>query len=224
MTDVKICGVSDADMVCVAAEAGAAWVGFVLVEQSPRNVLGEGRNRFDRVTDLLAIAANQKVRSTVLLCDPDPAVLRGIDGAMMPDAFQFHGNETPEFISNLRSSLPSSVEIWKAIGVSSQEDLVAASDYAAADRLLIDAKPPEGAERAGGHGEAFDWAILDDWDAPLPWILAGGLTPDNVAEAIRATGAGTVDVSSGVERVRGIKDASLLRSFIVAAESANSIL
>ena len=221
MASVKICGISDADMVKVAAEAGADWAGFVLVPQSPRNVLGEGRNRFQRLVDLMSAATANGLQSVVLLSDPEPATLRGLDGAVMPDVFQLHGKETPDFVSNLRSSLPSSVEVWKAVGVSTREDLEAAARYKAADRLLIDARPPEGADRTGGHGEAFDWSILEGWKAPKPWLLAGGLRPDNVAGAIRATGASGVDVSSGVERQRGIKDAALVRAFIAAAKSAD---
>lgn len=219
MASVKICGVSDTDMVRIAAEAGADWVGFVLVPQSPRNVLGEGRQRFEKLIDLLLAAADNGVRSAVLLSDPDASILRGLDGAVMPDVFQLHGQETPDFVSNLRTGLPSSVEVWKAIGVETREDLDAAERYRSADRLLIDAKPPKGASRTGGHGEAFDWSILEDWEAPRPWMLAGGLTPENVAEAIARTGADAVDVSSGVERQRGIKDAELVRRFIAAAKA-----
>ena len=221
MAKVKICGISDTDMVKVAAEAGADWVGFVLVPESPRNVLGEGRSRFERLTDLLMASAQHGMGSVVLLSDPDPAILRGLNGAVMPDVFQLHGQETPDFVANLRSSLPSSVEVWKAVGISSREDLVAAERFRAADRLLIDAKPPEGADRTGGHGNAFDWSILDGWDAPTEWLLAGGLTPDNVAGAIKATGASAVDVSSGVERQRGVKDAELVRAFIAAAKTGH---
>jgi phosphoribosylanthranilate isomerase len=222
MAEVKICGISDADMVKVAAEAGADWVGFVLVPASPRNVLGSGASRFDQVTDLMLTAATNNVRSVILLADPEPAILRGVGGAVMPDVFQLHGQESPEFVANLRASLPSSVEVWKAVGVSSREELDdAAHRYRAADRLLIDAKPPEGATRTGGHGAAFDWSILEGWAPATPWLLAGGLAPHNVAGAIRATGASAVDVSSGVERQRGIKDADLVRAFIAAAKSAD---
>ncbi|RIJ24010.1 phosphoribosylanthranilate isomerase [Henriciella barbarensis] len=220
MADVKICGISDADMVKVAAEAGADWVGFVLVPQSPRNVLGSTASRFELVIDLLLAAATNNVRSVVLVSDPEPAILRGVGGTVMPDVFQLHGKESPEFVANFRASLPSSVEVWKAVGVSSREDLEeAARLYRSADRLLIDAKPPEGADRTGGHGAAFDWSILQDWAPATPWLLAGGLTPHNVAGAIKATGAPAVDVSSGVERQRGIKDADLVRAFIAAAKS-----
>ena len=129
---------------------------------------------------------------------------------------QLHGRETPERVAEIRTR--TGCEVWKAFGVETAGDLTGAGAFSAADRLLIDAKPPKDADRTGGHGQAFDWSILKDWTAPKPWILAGGLTPENVAGAIAATGAPAVDVSSGVERLRGLKDKELVRAFLRAAK------
>ena len=221
MTYVKICGLTDESSVRIAAEAGADWVGFVLAPKSPRNVLGQGRDTFERVFDLMFAAADMDIRCAVLLTNPNEQMLDALTGNVMPDVFQLHGTETPEFVAKLRYRLPDSVEVWKALGVASEDDLERALDYEVADRLLIDAKPPEGSDRAGGHGQTFDWSILEGWEPPRPWLLAGGLTPDNIEEAIAATGAAAVDVSSGVERAPGIKDEELIRDFIAAAKMAD---
>lgn len=208
-------------MVRTAAKAGADWVGFNLVPQSPRYIAGD---EFEGVSDklhaLLGTAANERVRSVVLVADPAIDCLRGLIDAVPPDAIQLHGNETPDFVARVREVVPNQTEIWKAIGVACRADLRTISDFGAADRVLVDAKPPKGADRAGGHGQTFDWSILKGWDAPKPWFLAGGLTIENVANAIYATGADAVDVSSGVERETGVKDSALIRKFIAAARPA----
>ena len=206
MEKVKICGLRDGDTVRYADRAGADWIGFVFVEASPR-----------AVTTAAAASLLLQVRSSVpvaLLVDPDDAFIEEVAGLGI-SVIQLHGRETPARIADIKSK--SGLEIWKAIGVSAPSDLEMAADFIAADRLLIDAKPPEGATRTGGHGAAFDWSILQSWTAPKPWILAGGLTPDNVAGAIRTTGADAVDVSSGVEAVRGVKSPELISAFITAA-------
>lgn len=220
MAMVKICGLRDEAMVRLAAKAGADWVGFNLIRQSPRFIAGEGDVLAGRLTDLLRVAADAGVRSVVLLADPDEAALRPISGPGLPDAVQLHGGESPSDVTRLRRALPGAVEVWKAAGVETRADLDALAGFSLADRLLIDAKPPKGSGHAGGHGNTFDWTILHDWAAPKPWFLAGGLTPGNVAGAIAATGAAAVDVSSGVERERGVKDEALVRSFIAAAKAA----
>ncbi len=192
-----------------AAGAGADWVGFVFVPESPRAVtIGKA--------DLLLAEAGF-AQGAALVADADNELIDAIRFTGFP-IIQLHGNETPERVAEIKAR--SDCKIWKAIGVSSCEDLQQADAYTTADRLLIDAKPPDGAGLAGGHGAIFDWSILDGWKAPKPWILAGGLTPDNVAQAIRVTGARAVDVSSGVERVRGVKDEGLIEAFIQAAKEA----
>ena len=207
-------------MLRVAAEAGADWAGFVLVRQSPRFIAPGGEPPLEMLAGLLAAASRLAVRSVVLTADPGHDLLEALAGDLRPDAVQLHGTERPEFVAEIRAALPPSTEVWKALGVATPADLEAASAYTAADRLLVDAKPPTGATRTGGHGAAFDWSILEDWAAPKPWLLAGGLTEENVAAAILETGAAAVDVSSGVERERGVKDAGLIRSFIAAAKNA----
>ena len=220
MAQVKICGIKDEDMLRTAARAGADWVGFVMVPASPRNILGEGPGSSDLYYDLLFAAAEAEMRTAALISDADDRTLRILSVAVIPDVIQLHGSESPDDVARMREGAPPSVEIWKAIGVREAADLETAETFAAADRLLIDAKAPPGAAYAGGHGSVFDWSLLNNWHSPKPWLLAGGLTPDNVAEAIAATGATAVDVSSGVERTRGVKDAALIEQFIKAAKGA----
>jgi phosphoribosylanthranilate isomerase len=150
-----------------------------------------------------------------LLVDADDVLIDRVTRTGI-HVLQLHGSETPERVAEIRER--TGCEVWKALGVATVEDLAGAGAFEAADRLLIDAKPPTGADRTGGHGAAFDWAILEGWDAPRPWILAGGLTPENVAAAIAATGAPAVDVSSGVEKLRGLKDRERVRAFLRAAK------
>ncbi|HPF24411.1 MAG TPA: phosphoribosylanthranilate isomerase [Hyphomonas sp.] len=207
MTLVKICGLKDPDLVRFCAAEGADWVGFVFAEASPRYVTPEAAR-----TLLLQIGRSTPV---ALMTDPDDKLLASVIDLRVP-VIQLHGNETPERVAEIKAM--TGCEVWKAIGVAEAADLDRAGDYTAADRLLIDAKPPKDADRAGGHGLPFDWTILRGWESPKPWILAGGLTPENVAGAIAATGAPAVDVSSGVERLRGLKDRELVRAFLRAAK------
>jgi len=207
MTLVKICGLKDPDLVRFCAAEGADWVGFVFAEASPRYVTPEAAR-----TLLLQIGRSTPV---ALVTDPDDKLLASVIDLRVP-VIQLHGNETPERVAEIK--VATGCEVWKAIGVAEAADLDQAGDYAAADRLLIDAKPPKDADRSGGHGLPFDWTILRGWESPKPWILAGGLTPENVAGAIAATGAPAVDVSSGVERLRGLKDRELVRAFLRAAK------
>lgn len=209
MTQVKICGLTDPDLVRFAAQSGADWVGFVFVEASPRHIT-------EPAAATLLLQAGGAV-PVALLVDPDDAQIDRIASIGFP-VLQLHGAETPQRVAEIKRRTDAT--IWKAVGVSLADDLERASEFESADRLLIDAKPPEGADRTGGHGQAFDWTLLNDWTASKPWILAGGLTPDNVAEAIRLTGAPAVDVSSGVERLKGLKDRALVKAFIEAAKNS----
>jgi len=209
MTLVKICGLSEPETLRAAARAGADYVGFVFVEKSPRAVtIGQA--------DLL-LSETGMSQGVALTSDAGDGLIDAIRFTGFP-VIQLHGSETPQRVREVKAR--TGAEIWKAIGVSDAADLALCASYDAADRFLIDAKPPEGADRTGGHGALFDWSILKDWAAPKPWMLAGGLTPDNVADAIAATGAPGVDVSTGVERERGVKDAALIEQFISAAKGA----
>lgn len=208
---VKICGLSDPSHVAAAAQAGAAYVGFVFFEKSPRNVsLAQARG--------LALETPAGLAKVALTVNADNAFLDALTSDVPLDFMQLHGAESPERVREIkqRYGLP----VMKAVGVADRSDLDAIDTYAAvADQLLIDAKPPKDAELPGGNGLSFDWRLLADrkyWTKP--WMLAGGLTPDTVAEAIRLTGARQVDVSSGVESAPGVKDPDLIRAFVARAQ------
>lgn len=193
-------------MVAFAAREGADWLGFVFAP-SPRQI------RLDEAKDLLLAVG--KAVPVALLVNPSDEEASAVAALGFP-VLQLHGQETPERVRELKSLTKRT--IWKSFGVQTRSDLGQIGTFEDIDAVLLDAKPPEGAMIAGGHGQAFDWSILKGWAAPRPWLLAGGLTPDNVAEAIGATGAPGVDVSSGVERSRGLKDRELVRAFIRAAK------
>jgi phosphoribosylanthranilate isomerase len=207
MTRVKICGLKDPDLVRFCAAEGTDWIGFVFVEASPRHVTPEA-------TETLLLGVGRAV-PVALMVDPDDKLIDRVTRTGIR-VLQLHGSETPERVAEIRER--TGCEVWKALGVATAQDLAGAGAFEAADRLLIDAKPPAGADRTGGHGAAFDWTILEGWQSPRPWILAGGLTPENVAAAIAATGAPAVDVSSGVEKLRGLKDRERVRAFLRAAK------
>lgn len=206
---VKICGLSEPETLRAAARAGADWIGFNFVPKSPRYVTPEAASSL-----LMGLGEATPV---ALLADPDNAAIDEIT-ALGFAIIQLHGAETPDRVREVKRRTGG--KVWKALGIAAQADLDGASAYQSiADRLLLDAKPPVGADIAGGHGTAFDWSLLRDWSSDTPWMLAGGLTPTNVASAIAATGARAVDVSSGVERARGLKSAQLIRDFIEAAKA-----
>ena len=209
---VKICGLSEPDTLRAAARAGADRIGFMFVEKSQRYVTLAAVESL-----LMGIGTATPVG---VLVDPDDGLVRDV-AALGIRTLQLHGSETPERVREIKA-LSGADEVWKAIGVACAGDLRRAETYArSADRLLLDAKPPKDADISGGAGEAFDWSLLKNWSAPMPWILAGGLTPENVGEAIKATGAKAVDVSSGVERARGLKDAQRIQVFIKAAKASD---
>lgn len=207
---VKICGLSSAADVAAAAKSGVAYVGFVFFAKSPRNVSFEQARA-------LAVDTPTGVAKVALTVNPDDAFLDALTAQVPLDMLQLHGSETPERVSQVkvRYGLP----VMKALGVADASDLPAIDQYGAvADQLLIDAKPPKGADLPGGNGLAFDWQLLADrkyWTRP--WMLAGGLTAENVADAVRLTRARQVDVSSGVESQPGTKDARLFDAFVTAA-------
>ncbi len=210
--EVKICGLTTADAVEAAAEAGAAFAGFVFFEASPRNI---------RPRDAGALAKHvpKEMKRVGVFVNPEDSLLeRAIAGARL-HALQLHGDETPEKIKSIRAR--HKLEIWKAMPVSGSADLQKAKRYEGiADRILFDAKTPKASRLPGGMGIAFDWKLLDRYPHKSPWGLSGGLNADNVAEAIAVTGTPMVDVSSGVESEPGVKDPAKIAAFINAARLA----
>ena len=203
---VKICGINDAAAFDTAVEAGADWLGFVFFPPSPRYVTPA------QAAALSARRPDGPPR-VGLFVDPTPDMVAAVVDTVRLDVLQLYGRMALPAL-RARFGLP----VWHAIGLAEAADLPA--DAGGADALVLEAKPPPDATRPGGNAAQFDWSLLRGWHAPAPWILAGGLTPDNVAAAIRATGARAVDVSSGVERARGEKDPALIRAFIANARSA----
>jgi phosphoribosylanthranilate isomerase len=206
---VKICGLTRPDDVAAVAAAGAQYAGFVFFEKSPRNVNIE-------TARALALAAPVGLAKVALVVDARDAELDAIVGAVPLDMLQLHGHESPERVSELRARY--GLPVMKAVGVAEAEDMAQIALYEeVADQLLIDAKPPKGADLPGGNGLAFDWRLLSGrkyWRKP--WMLAGGLTPQNVHQAVQMTGARQVDVSSGVEAGPGVKDAGKIAAFVAA--------
>ncbi len=209
---VKICGIKTPDLLEAAIDAGADIVGFMHVQRSPRYV------DLETLTELISLARG-RVETSVVLVNPDNSCVMEI-AALSPDWLQLHGPETPHRVEAIREE--AGIAILKALPIGSLEDVAAVAAFAdIADRLLLDAKPPKGAEREGGHGIPFDWALLKSLDPTLPFMLSGGLTPVTVGAAIRQTRPMGVDVSSGVETAPGVKDAGLIRDFIAAARAAH---
>ena len=209
MAQVKICGLSQPEHVAAAVEAGARYLGFVFFPKSPRAVSPE------QAAALMGDIPPGIAR-VGLFVDPDDALLKATLAAAPLDMIQLHGTESPARVGEIKAL--TGLPVMKAVGVAGPEDLEALWDYGlAADMLLVDAKAPKGADLPGGNGLAFDWRLLTGRKWLKPWLLAGGLTPENVAEAIRLTGAPGVDVSSGVETAPGQKDSALIRDFIRAA-------
>jgi phosphoribosylanthranilate isomerase len=208
---VKICGLRTAADVAAVAAAGAAYAGFVFFPKSPRHLtLAAAREA--------ALAAPPGLAKVALTVDADDAALDAIVEGVPLDMLQLHGHETPDRVAAVRARY--GLPVMKAIGVADEGDLAALIDYSlVADQLLIDAKPPRGAEVPGGNGLSFDWRLLVGRKWLRPWMLAGGLTPENVAAAVRLTGARQVDVSSGVESAPGVKDAARIAAFVAAAQA-----
>ena len=210
---IKICGLSTPETLDVALGAGADLVGFVRYPKSPRHVSLDLGHR-------LSLQAKGRAQRVVLLVNPgDEDIAQAIE-AINPDLIQLHGSETPERVAEIRSMVRRPV--MKAFGIAEPSDLKALTPYAGGvDRILLDAKPPRTANALpGGNGLAFDWRVLNGLDPKLSFMLSGGLTPDNVAEAIRLTRSQAVDVSSGVESGPGLKDPARIEAFIRAARTA----
>ncbi|MGB3272994.1 MAG: phosphoribosylanthranilate isomerase [Xanthobacteraceae bacterium] len=209
---VKICGLTTYEAVDAAIGAGADMVGFVFFEASPRHV------PLLRAVELVN-HARDRAETVVLTVDADAATIEQIAVAVEPDWIQLHGHEPPDTVRAIRRI--HALKVMKALPVAVRDDLAAVERYVdAADRILFDARPPRDATRPGGHGVPFDWHLLKGLDPALPFMLSGGLTPDNVAEAMRITGATAIDASSGVESAPGLKDAEKIEAFIRAADRA----
>ena len=205
---VKICGLTAPEAVRHAAACRAAYVGLVFFPASPRNL------SLERARALVE-AAPPGVTTVALLVDPDDALVDGV-AALPVGMLQLHGRETPARTADIRAR--TGLPVMKAIGIGAAADLAQIAAYeAVADQILVDARAPEGASRPGGNAAAFDWRLIAGRPWARPWMLAGGLTPANVAEAIRLTGAQQVDVSSGVESAPGIKHPALVAAFVAAA-------
>ncbi len=205
-TRVKICGINSADAMDAAVDAGADYVGFVFFPPSPR-----------AVTPAQAAALSERrpggPARVGLFVDPADDDIAAVLAEVALDILQIYGS--PGRAAALRARF--GVAAWAAVGVGSASDLP--STAPGVDGLLIEAKAPRDAAQPGGNAQLFDWSILHGWNAPAPWLLAGGLTSDNVAEAVRISGATAVDVSSGVERSRGVKDPALIRAFVKNARA-----
>lgn len=210
---VKICGLKTPEALDAALDAGADMVGFVFFPPSPRHIATMEQAR------ALTVQSAGRARRVALTVDASDALIDDIVVAMRPDLLQLHGNETPHRVETLRRTF--GVPVMKALPIAEARDLGRIAEYKdVADWLLFDARAPKDATRPGGLGTPFDWNLLKGIDIAVPFMLSGGLTPDNVAEALRITRAPAVDVSSGVERAPGEKDADKIRAFIRNARAA----
>jgi phosphoribosylanthranilate isomerase len=213
---VKICGLSTRETLDVALDAGADMVGFVFFPPSPRHLsLATARE--------LGKQVQRRAAKVALTVDADDTTLANIVEALAPDILQLHGKETVARLRDIRQKF--ATEVMKVIAVETPADLASLPGYAAvADRILFDAHAPKGATRPGGLGAVFDWHVLENLQLTRPFMVSGGLNAGNVAEAVRVTGAGGVDISSGVERAPGVKDPEMIREFIRAARATEELM
>jgi phosphoribosylanthranilate isomerase len=213
---VKICGLSTRETLDVALQAGADMVGFVFFPASPRHIgLNTARD--------LARQAKGRALKVALTVDADDAMLANVVEALQPDILQLHGKETVARLRDIKQAF--GLQTMKAIAVETPADLATLPGYAAvADRILFDARAPAEATRPGGLGAVFDWHVLENLDLKRPFMVSGGLHAGNVAEAVRVSRAGGVDVSSGVERAPGVKDPEMIRAFIRAARATEELI
>jgi len=207
--EVKICGLTDAAAVKAAVEGGAAMCGFVFFPASPRNLTPKEAAELTK-------GVPEGVIRVGLTVDADDALLAEIASVAKVDMVQLHGAETPARTNEVRERF--GLPVIKVLAVQGPDDLAAAKAYqGVADRLMFDAKPPKDASRPGGNARTFDWRVLKNQTFALPWLLAGGLTAENLAEAVKTSGAVAVDVSSGVEDAPGVKNVDKIRAFLAAA-------
>jgi len=208
---IKICGIKTPELLEAVIDNGADMVGFVHFVRSPRHA------SIEEIGDLIS-AARGRIETCVLLVNPDNSCVAEV-AALGPDWIQLHGPETPHRVEAIKAE--AGVSIMKALSIGSAEDVAHIAGFLdVADQILLDAKPPKGADRPGGLGETFDWTLLKALDPSVPFMLSGGLTPDTVAAAIKAVRPWGVDVSSGVETAPGVKDKHLIEAFIRNARAA----
>lgn len=208
----KICGVTTPEALRAALDGGAAYLGFVFFARSPRNIAVEAAAR-------LAEPARGRAKVVALTVDPSDAELDRISAGLRPDLIQLHGAESPARAREV--AVRTGAGVIKVLPVSEASDLERAGAYeSVVEHLMFDAKPPKDAERPGGLGDPFDWSLLAGRRFKRPWLLAGGLNPWNLTEAVQRSGAPIVDVSSGVERGPGLKDPALITAFLDAARKA----
>ena len=213
---VKICGLSTRETLDAALDAGADMVGFVFFPPSPRHLGLETARELGKQT-------RRRASKVALTVDADDAMLANIVEALQPDLLQLHGSETVARLRDIKQKF--GLPVMKAMAVETSADLASLPGYAAvADRILFDARAPKQATRPGGLGAVFDWHVLENLDLKLPFMVSGGLNLENVAEAVRVTRAGGVDVSSGVERATGAKDPDMIRAFIRAARATEELM
>jgi phosphoribosylanthranilate isomerase len=210
---IKICGIKTEAILDAAIDAGADMVGLMHFPRSPRHL------ELDPIGELISLARG-RIETCVVLVNPDNTLVAQV-AALGPDWIQLHGPETPHRVEAIRDE--AGIAIMKVCSIGGPDDVAHVADYAdIADRILLDTKPPKGADRPGGLGEPFDWALLKALDPSLGFMLSGGLTPETVAAAIKATHPIGVDVSSGVEKAPGVKDAGLIRTFIEKVRAAHA--
>lgn len=211
-TRVKICGLKTPETVACAVEAGAQYLGFVFFPKSPRNVdIDTAR--------ALALDVPVGVAKVALVVNASNEALDRLTGEVPVDMLQLHGSEDLDRVTEIRARY--GLPVMKAVGVSTPQDIQALDAYGlVSDQVLVDAKAPKGADLPGGNGLAFDWRLISKRGWNAPWMLAGGLTAENVVQAVRLTGAKQVDVSSGVESAPGVKDPAKIRAFLAAIRAA----
>ena len=207
-TEIKICGLSTPETIDAAVDNGATHIGLVHYKPSPRHVSLEDAAKLRR-------RVPESVKVVLLLVNAQPELTANAIATVKPDILQFHGSETPEWIKLVRDKV--GIGTWKAFGVRDATNLASSSRYeGAVDRMIFDAPAKA---LPGGNGTSFDWSLLADFDHRIPWGMAGGLDPDNVADAIRQTRGPLVDVSSGVESAPGVKDVRKIAAFCEAVRS-----
>jgi len=209
--DVKICGINSIEALDAAVDGGAKMLGFVFFNKSPRVVTR------DEARDLLA-RVPEGITKVALMVEPDDSKAHSIGRQLPFDMIQLHGSESVERVAELKTI--TGLSAMKAVGIEGSDDIARAHAYEeVCERILLDAKPPKGAALPGGNALSFDWTLIADEKWLKPWLLAGGLNADNLAEAVKTSGASFVDVSSGVEDAPGQKSVQKIRAFLALAQT-----